>query len=237
MNHNFALLLWTAASIAFIHTVLGPDHYLPFAAMAKAGRWSRAKTLRVTVLCGLGHVGSSVLLGLGGVALGWALGSMQALEAARGQWAAWGLIAVGVTYGAWGVRRGLRNRPHRHVHIHPDGVVHAHSHTHHEEHAHVHESSESPNLTPWILFVAFVLGPCEPLIPLLIVPAISHSWWELSMIVLVFGSVTLCTMLACVAILHRGFSLVPLHQMERWSHALAGFAVFACGMGMAFLGL
>jgi len=237
LNHDFVLLLWTAASIGCIHTLLGPDHYIPFAAMAKAGHWSKARTIRVTVLCGLGHIGSSVVLGLGGVALGWALGSMEAIETARGEWAAWSLIALGLTYGAWGVHRGLKNRPHHHRHGHADGTVHAHDHGHHKEHAHVHEQSGSATLTPWVLFIAFVLGPCEPLIPLLIVPAMAHGWWELSLIVAVFGAATLCTMLACVWILQRGFSLVPVHQMERWSHALAGFAVFACGGAMAWLGL
>ena len=33
MNIDLGLLLLTAASIGFIHTLLGPDHYLPFVAM------------------------------------------------------------------------------------------------------------------------------------------------------------------------------------------------------------
>ncbi len=56
--------------------------------------------------------------------------------------------------------------------------MHAHEHTHDGEHAHVHES-ESSSITPWVLFVIFVLGPCEPLIPLLMFPAASRgclSW-------------------------------------------------------------
>lgn len=237
MTSEFLVLLWTAAAVGVVHTILGPDHYIPFAAMAKSGDWSRARTIRVTVLCGLGHIGSSVLLGLLGVALGWALGSMEAIERARGEWAAWGLIALGLTYGVWGVHRGLKNRPHHHVHRHGDGTLHAHDHGHHEDHAHVHESAGSAQLTPWVLFIAFVLGPCEPLIPLLIVPAMAHGWLELAAVVAVFGAATLCTMLMCVWILHRGISLVPLHPFERWSHAFAGFAVFACGGAMAWLGL
>ena len=62
------VLLYTAATIAVLHTALGPDHYLVFTAMGKAQGWSLAKTLRITALCGLGHVASSVLLGLAGIA-------------------------------------------------------------------------------------------------------------------------------------------------------------------------
>ena len=63
-------LLGTAIWIGFIHTLFGPDHYVPFVAMARAGDWSCRKTLGVTLLCGLGHVAGSVALGLIGIAIG-----------------------------------------------------------------------------------------------------------------------------------------------------------------------
>ena len=56
-------LTLTAAGLGVLHTVTGPDHYIPFIAMSRVGRWSVAKTLMVTLLCGLGHVAGSVLLG------------------------------------------------------------------------------------------------------------------------------------------------------------------------------
>jgi sulfite exporter TauE/SafE len=178
-----------------------------------------------------------VALGFLGVALGWALGSMETIEAARGQWAAWILIALGFTYGAWGVHRALRNRPHGHLHRHADGTAHTHEHSHHHDHSHVHPEPGKPSLTPWVLFVAFVLGPCEPLIPLLMVPALSHGYLQLALTVTVFGAATIVTMLSSVWILQRGASLLPIQSVERWNHALAGFAVFACGGAMAWLGL
>ncbi|MBI5866781.1 MAG: hypothetical protein HZB43_00565, partial [candidate division Zixibacteria bacterium] len=95
MDSQITFLLGTAVSIALIHTVLGPDHYVPFVAMAKAGNWSRTRTLVITVFCGVGHVASSVAIGLLGVALGWAVGGMTLVESMRGQWAAWALIAFG----------------------------------------------------------------------------------------------------------------------------------------------
>ena len=36
MNNSLALLSVTAISIGFIHTLLGPDHYLPFIVLSKA---------------------------------------------------------------------------------------------------------------------------------------------------------------------------------------------------------
>ncbi len=237
MDKSITLLITTAISIAFIHTVLGPDHYIPFVAMAQAGRWSRAKMLTITILCGIGHVGSSVALGLAGVALGWAVGGMAFVESVRGQWAAWGLIAFGLLYFVWGIRRGVQNRPHTHHHAHADGDTHEHSHTHRDSHAHAHTQPQKANLTPWVLFTVFVLGPCEPLIPLLMVPASQHSWWGMWLVTLAFGLVTITTMTLVTLALSAGLSLLSIGRLERWSHALAGFALFTCGAVIQLLGL
>lgn len=69
---SFPLLASSAFLIALTHTLLGPDHYLPFIALARARSWSAARTSIITLLCGAGHVASSVILGLVGLYLcGW----------------------------------------------------------------------------------------------------------------------------------------------------------------------
>ena len=70
MNREIAILSLTAVTLGFLHTLLGPDHYLPFIMMSRARRWTLAKTAWITFFCGLGHVGSSIVVGLIGVALG-----------------------------------------------------------------------------------------------------------------------------------------------------------------------
>ena len=62
MESTLFLLLVSAASIGFFHTIMGPDHYFPFIVMSRSGQWSSTKTIWVTILCGFGHVLSSVLL-------------------------------------------------------------------------------------------------------------------------------------------------------------------------------
>ena len=84
MSQELFLLLITTISIAFIHTLTGPDHYLPFIVIAKAKKWSLTKTAWFTALCGVGHVGSSIILGLIGIALGIALGKLEFVEGIRG---------------------------------------------------------------------------------------------------------------------------------------------------------
>jgi len=233
MSHELALLAATAAGIGFLHALLGPDHYLPFVLMGRAGRWSRAKTLTITFFCGVGHVGSSLLLAAGGVALGVAVGRLQVLEGLRGQVAVWALIAFGLLYFVWGLRRAARHRPHTHPHLHGDGVVHAHEHTHEGEHLHVHEPGERvPRMTPWVLFTVFLFGPCEPLIPLVLVPAAERSAAGVALVAAVFSVATLATMLAAVAVLEAGVERLPLGRLERYTHALAGAALALCGVAL-----
>jgi nickel/cobalt exporter len=239
MGSSTSLLLTAAAGVALIHTLVGPDHYLPFAAMARAFSWSRARTIGITLLCGLGHVLGSVLLGVVGIALGLGLATLQAVESARGQYAAWALVAFGLLYCAWGVRRGLRNQPHSHPHVHADGTVHTHTHVHEHGHLHVHlQEGEGPTrVTPWLLFSIFLLGPCEPLIPLVMYPAAQHNWVGVGLVTLVFGLVTLVTMTAAVLFCAAGLGQIRTAHLERYSHALAGSVIALCGFAILVLRL
>jgi len=62
MDNSMILLSVTAVSLGFLHTLLGPDHYLPFIVLSEARKWTVKKTMLITFFCGLGHVGSSVIL-------------------------------------------------------------------------------------------------------------------------------------------------------------------------------
>ena len=237
MFSELTILLIAAASVGFLHTVLGPDHYLPFVVMSRAGKWSPAKTAWVTLFCGLGHVGSSVVIGLFGIMLGVAISRIQALETVRGEIAAWLLIGFGLAYFIWGLRQAYRSRPHQHGHVHLDGSDHAHPHTHNGEHLHPHCAAAPANITPWIMFTIFVLGPCEPLIPLLMYPAAKASVSGLLLVILTFSAATIGTMLAAVAILNRGMARISFPLMERYSHAIAGMVICLSGVAIKFLGL
>jgi sulfite exporter TauE/SafE len=234
------MLTITAASLGLIHTVIGPDHYLPFAAMAKARQWKMAKTLGITFLCGIGHVGSSILIGLVGIALGVVVGRLEVVESFRGNLAAWAMIAFGLVYGMWGLQRALRGKSHSHSHVHVDGDhctrEHEHPHSHQDGHLHVHHQEGKKSITPWILFTVFIFGPCEPLIPLLMYPAVKHSTSGMLLVSLVFAASTIGTMLITVGLTTLGFKALPLGKLERFSHALAGGTILACGLAIQFLG-
>lgn len=253
MADGISALALTAVVIGVAHTLLGPDHYLPFVFMARARGWSRVKTQLVTLACGLGHVASSVALGFLGIALGLAVSRIESVEAVRGDLAAWALIAFGLVYMAWGTRRAMRSQPHSHVHLHEDGSSHVHVHVHESDHLHAHDlaqghardragkgksdSHAARSLAPWVLFTIFILGPCEPLIPLLMYPAAQNSLAGVALVTVLYGAATLISMSVAVFVASAGFERLPLGNLERYIHVIAGGAILACGLAIQFLGL
>lgn len=236
MSEELLILTTTAASIGFLHTLLGPDHYLPFIMMSHAGRWSMRKTALVTILCGIGHVSSSVVLGFLGLAMGIAVSRLEGIETFRGNLAAWVLIAFGLTYFAWGIRCALRHKSHKHLHIHEGGINHTHIHNHIGEHIHLHDK-RSAKITPWVLFIIFILGPCEPLIPILMYPAAKGNFLGLLLVTCIFSVITIMTMLGIVLMSVFGINMVSIKRLERYTHAIAGGIICFCGISILFFGL
>lgn len=235
MTQELTILLGSAAALGAVHTLFGPDHYVPFVALAKARQWSLRKTLWITGLCGVGHIAGSVALGFVGIALGIGVRQLEVVESQRGDIAAWLLVGFGIAYATWGTVRALRNKPHTHRHVHSNGLVHSHTHSHQAGHMHPH-GADGRSLTPWILFTIFVFGPCEPLIPLLMYPAAALSPGAIALVAAVFGAVTVATMLAVVSLLALGLTAVSTERLGRLSHPLAGVTILLCGIAI-FVGL
>ncbi len=209
-------IIISAVIIGFLHTVTGPDHYLPFVALARARRWTSLKLALITAICGVGHVLSSVIIGLSGILLGMGINRITAIEGKRGDIAAWLLFGFGIAYMLWGLRQAWKKR-----------------------HPHFHEEEEKPtkSTTFWTLFIIFVLGPCEPLIPLIMYPAAKGDYHVVFLIGLLFGLITVATMLSVVLLLYKGFQLVRLGELERFTHAIAGFIIVLSASSVLFLGL
>ncbi len=227
------VLLITAVSLAFFHTLMGPDHYLPFIMLSRAQKWSYLKTLLITIVCGFGHVLSSIVIGCIGIGAGIAISRIEGLEGFRGDIAAWLLFGFGLAYMAWGIKKALRGETHSHSHVHADGSRHEHTHSHETGHVHPHEKR---NTTIWWLFIIFLLGPCEPLIPLLMYPAAKASLVQVGLVAGAFCLVTIVTMAGAVTMAYFGLKQVKGAFFERYSHALGGAVITISGAGIIFLG-
>lgn len=222
------LLLGGSAALAVVHTLLGVDHSLPFVALGRARRWTLRRTLLVTAACGAGHVASSVLIGAAGVGLGLAIDALLRVEAARGELAAALLIGFGLAYAARAVRRAGRLRA-------AGGRLHA-------------ASPAGAPVTPRALFIVFLVGPCEPLIPLMVVPGAARDWPAVTAVVGVFGLLTIAVMLAAVAAGHHAARLITerlrgrigpqwFDAFRRHADVAAGLVVAASGAAVLVLGL
>lgn len=233
MNSETIILITAAASIGLFHTLLGPDHYLPFVMMARAGKWSVIKTGWVTFLCGLGHVLSSIILGIFGLLFAVTVFDLETIESFRGNMAGWLLIIFGLSYFIWGIHKVYRNKAgHSHLFGTHKHAYHDHDHAQLEDADHVKKET-----TPWLLFIIFVLGPCEPLIPLLMYPAARNSNSDLVLVTLVFGSVTIITMLTVVLTSVKGLSKIRLQGFEKYVHPISGLTILFCGLAVKFFGL
>ncbi len=226
MEGSWTVLALSAISVGVLHTLVGPDHYLPFVAIGSAWGWSRRKLLAVTVGCGSLHVASSLIIAL-------VIGGLMGLGAARveevfgwqGTAVAWMLVTFGLAYAAWGLWR-----PHRHRHL-PDGS--------HLPEGMTAADSAGPghsrrNVTIWALVLVFVFGPCEAMIPLVMLPSAQGSVAGIVLVLALFGVATVATMTAAVMLLHSGVRLLPTHKLTRLAHPMAGAVVALCGVAILF---
>ncbi|MHC4170390.1 MAG: sulfite exporter TauE/SafE family protein, partial [Planctomycetota bacterium] len=99
------------------------------------------------------------------------------------------------------------------------------------------DSKSAASVAPWTLFIIFVFGPCEPLIPLLMYPAAQNSMFGLVMVTSVFAATTVATMLGAVLLARAGVSFLPMAKLQRFTHVIAGATICLCGLAIQFLGL
>ena len=229
------VLVMSAATLGVIHTLLGPDHYLPFIVLGRARKWTQTRTLWITFISGVGHVGGSVVLGLIGIAMGIGLHRLEAIEAGRGSLVGWMLIGFGLMYTGYGLFKYYRRGAHFHLpaSLRPRSIRHRDLHLSESD----LEKDNAGRLTPWILFLIFVFGPCEVLIPMLIYPAANQSGFGVFLVALVFGIATVGTMMMVVWLGYRGVSFIRLRGREHLMHLFAGLVILMSGVGMQFLGL
>ena len=173
-------------------------------------------------MCGIGHILSSVIIGFLGIFFGIELVKLVNLEESRGLLSGWMLLFFGLIYFVWGLRK-LR--------------IHKNKKNLPGDYRYVNPRKRFFNITPWALFIVFVLGPCEALIPLFMYPAMEADMMLVFQVALVFGVVTLLTMLFSVFLLLKGLNMFRFNSFERYSHVIAGASIILCASTINFLGL
>lgn len=203
------LLLISAFTIGALHS-LAPDHWMPFVALARAQQWNKWKITCSVFLAGLGHVSSSVVIGLVGITIGAATEHVSGWETVRGDVASLLLIGFGIAYMIYGLKQiGKRN-------------------------AHVHDKAQTASY--WTLFILIMFGPCEPLIPLLFASS-AFGWPNVIAAAGVFGAATLIVMQLQVHVALWGISYIKVRIFEHTSDVLAGAAIVVTGIAIRVFGI
>lgn len=141
-SRSLLLLFVAAGTLALGHSIL-PDHWLPFAVVARTNRWSILRTARTSFLAAVGHVVASAVLGAIIVAIGvqfWGF-----VERQQSRVVGTILILTGLAFLIWTLaRRGHQHdHDHGHSHAHPPDE-HDHSDGHDDAHPH-HDHGEETN--------------------------------------------------------------------------------------------
>lgn len=209
-----AALAAAAVAVGGLHT-LAPDHWVPFAALSRARAWSFRQTLSVTLLCGFGHVTVSAVLGLAGLLFG--LRMVEAFGRRMESLAGLLLVAFGIAYSLWGLRRAAGRRLHGHAHSRYD---------------HVHDSERT---TAWTLFLLFSADPCVAVIPLLFAAAPLGAL-PAAGIVALYEVATLATMAGLVTTARAGIRRVRLPWLDLYGDIAAGAVIAVAGIAVLGLG-
>jgi nickel/cobalt exporter len=212
MNGSSWTLILAAATVGALHT-MAPDHWMPFAALARARDWSPMRTARTTILCGFGHVTVSALLGIAALSVGLSIAELIGGKLANLAPAL--LMLFGTVYMTWGIVRSLRRDP----------LAHTHAHDHH--HAHGHHDHDH-GLTQWSLFLLFSSDPCVALIPMIIASA-GFGWPTLITVILAYELATIGTMVVMVTIAHASARTLRAPWLDRYSDAIAGGVIVFVG--------
>ena len=200
----FASVAATGFAVAFLHAAL-PTHWLPFVLVGRAQKWTTGRTLGVTLLAGLGHVGLTIVLGLAVVAAGLVA---QPHVGGYFHWIVGGLMAaVGLFY--------LARGRHRHATLETRKFA-----------------SDKAAITA--LVVLLTLSPCEAFLPYYLA-GMEHGVAGFLTLSAVLMIATSAGMLLFTGLSLAGFNRLGLDRLEQYEELILGGALIIIGAAVAFL--
>jgi nickel/cobalt transporter (NicO) family protein len=212
VSTTFALLA-AAAGVGFGHAIL-PDHWVPLAVIGRTRRYPLGKVARLSGLAGVAHVLVSVVLGAVIVVIGLQLRSTveHAQDAIVGSL----LIATGILFAVL----ELTGHGHGHVHDHDQGG-----------HGHSHGASRSPSHSLLSIMVPFgaAASPDLTILPVFLAATTAGAGAAIGSVV-VFGAVTIATIVGLTLFATAGGYQIRGQWLERWGNILTAGVLIAIGL-------
>lgn len=190
-----------------LHAVI-PSHWLPVLAIGKKEGWTLAETSRVTILAGIAHVVSTIIIG---VLLGLISGELtEHVEHFTRVIAPSILILLGFYF----IRQHYR-----------------HNHFHYEHKPPKKKTKRSIILT---LILAMFLSPCLEIEAYFLLAG-SKGWYVLVMIALLYSIISIVGMLIWIRIVYTGLMKLKWDKLEDNAGIITGLVLIVTGLLSLFI--
>jgi nickel/cobalt transporter (NicO) family protein len=207
--------------VGFGHAVL-PDHWVPLAVLGRARRYPLSKIARLSGLAGVAHVLLSIVLGAIIIAVG--LQFRSSVSSAQDAIIGGVLVATGLGFGAL----QATGRGHRHDHDHD----HHHGHDNDNDHHHVHADLDAGRGIGRLAAIMVPFGaaasPDLTILPVFLAATTVGVATAVGS-VLIFGAVTIGTIVGLTLGAARGGYQVKGEWLDRWGNAVTAIVLIVIG--------
>lgn len=193
--------------ISLLHAVI-PNHWLPVLAIGKKHKWTLAETSRVTLIAGLAHVISTVIIGL---LLGLIGGELtEHIEHFSHIIAPAVLILIGLYF----ISQHYR---HHHFHLQKEQL-----------------EKKSTTSIVWALVIAMFLSPCMEIEAYFLLAG-SRGWYMLAGIAALYAVISIAGMLIWIRIVYKGLLKLNWHKWEHNAGIITGLVLIITGIISFFI--
>jgi hypothetical protein len=237
MTRDAFLLIVAVAAVGILHTVV-PDHWVPIVLLARQRGWSKAETARASLQAGVGHVLTTLVIGLAvwvaGVAFATRFGQIVDFVASLA------LIGFGawIGFSSWlELRRGSGHHHHHHGHHdHQAKHDHEHDHDHRQEDEFIANGNSAARNsgTSSRMALLLILGssPMVEGIPAFFAAG-KYGPTVILIMAVVFALSTIVTYVTLCVYSAAGLQRLRLGPLERYGEVLSG--AFIALVGLVFL--
>ncbi len=192
--------------LSVLHALI-PNHWLPVLAISRKESWSINQTTSVTLISGLSHALSTVLIGVAVGVVGVTLADR--IESFAHLIAPLILVALGLFY-------VYQHHKHKHFHLHAQ------------------PKSLSKRQVVFGLVVAMFFSPCFE-IEAYFLMAGAHGWGQLALLAIVYTVVTVTGMVIWIRLAYKGLFKLNWHALEHNAGIITGATLILTGIASFFI--
>jgi nickel/cobalt transporter (NicO) family protein len=196
------ILAFTAAFVGFFHSIV-PGHWIPIVLTVRTRQWTAGRAAVAALVTSLGHVVTSVGIGLSTFFIG--AGFLHEHSHELEEKAGWIMVAFGLGYALFSLRR--------------------HQHCHGHEH---HGPDPRGKSNPFLFLFTVGLSPCFAILPVY-ATAVTYGAWILLFCMVAYSLGVIVSMLFSTLLVSRGMLKLDLPILEHHGDLITGLAVAAMG--------